>query len=314
MNYQKIYNELIYKRQFISILDKSIPSELHHIIPRSICPFLVNNKDNIVRLTYREHYIAHMLLAKIYKQQYGKSSVQYCNMIAALNQMSNFKKFKTILTSKQVEKIKLEFHNAQSQILKKAWKNYPQDKMDKLRKIRSKNSTGKNNPMYGKDWRIGKTPAELKNHRINTSIGLQNRTQQEKELCTKKRLQTLANRTQQEKDLTCQKRISSIKLYYEQHPDKWLERLNNIRKAAAKNKGIRKMFKVGEKPIYVKKENIHKYLTNGWSFSLKQKKQDHASFGRKWVHKNINGVNIKFFIKSNEVQHYLNLGYEFGMK
>ena len=40
--------------------------ENHHIVPRSIDPSLAKFPLNIVRLTYREHYIAHWLLTKLY--------------------------------------------------------------------------------------------------------------------------------------------------------------------------------------------------------------------------------------------------------
>ena len=63
MNYQKIYNHLINKaksRQNSS----NIYVEVHHIIPRSIGG--TSDKDNLVELTLREHYLAHELLIKIY--------------------------------------------------------------------------------------------------------------------------------------------------------------------------------------------------------------------------------------------------------
>jgi len=40
--------------------------ERHHIKPRSLFPELSKEKTNIVKLTYREHYICHWLLTKIY--------------------------------------------------------------------------------------------------------------------------------------------------------------------------------------------------------------------------------------------------------
>ena len=63
MNYLKIYNELITKAKIRHLpLDYS---EVHHIIPR--CMGGNNSKDNLVRLSAREHYIAHALLYKQYK-------------------------------------------------------------------------------------------------------------------------------------------------------------------------------------------------------------------------------------------------------
>lgn len=66
----KCYQELVNKR-------KSLPvdgySEKHHIVPRSLGGS--NNKSNIVRLTAREHFIAHMLLYKHYRKTEDKKSL-----------------------------------------------------------------------------------------------------------------------------------------------------------------------------------------------------------------------------------------------
>lgn len=62
MQYQKIYNQLVEKR-------KSNPAieffHKHHIIPKTFGG--IDNNENIVQLTYREHIIAHKLLTKIYE-------------------------------------------------------------------------------------------------------------------------------------------------------------------------------------------------------------------------------------------------------
>lgn len=61
MNYQKIYDNFISTRthqpegQYI---------EVHHIVPRSLGGS--DNNSNLIRLTGREHYFAHLLLAKIH--------------------------------------------------------------------------------------------------------------------------------------------------------------------------------------------------------------------------------------------------------
>ena len=61
MNYQKIYNQIIERRR---IEEPNGYTETHHIIPRSLGGG--DDKDNLVRLTAREHFICHYLLAKIY--------------------------------------------------------------------------------------------------------------------------------------------------------------------------------------------------------------------------------------------------------
>ena len=59
MNYKKIYNDLIYKRQNIEILLDDEVFEEHHIIPKSVRPDLRFVSTNIVRLTLKEHFICH---------------------------------------------------------------------------------------------------------------------------------------------------------------------------------------------------------------------------------------------------------------
>lgn len=72
--------------------------------------------------------------------------------------------------------MRLKYKKNIGDILRKAWKNYPKEKMDKLRAKRSINSSGKNNPMFGHSWKEGKTETEILQHRIRTLIGLKNRT------------------------------------------------------------------------------------------------------------------------------------------
>lgn len=71
MNYKKIYDQLIAKAQAENRkkLPKTDPNyvyyEAHHIVPK--CMNGSNDASNIVNLTFREHYMAHLLLAKHYK-------------------------------------------------------------------------------------------------------------------------------------------------------------------------------------------------------------------------------------------------------
>ena len=70
MDYQRIYNAIISKRK-LSPLKKSPTSytESHHIIPR--CLGGNDSKENLIRLTGREHFVAHRLLAKIHPNDRG---------------------------------------------------------------------------------------------------------------------------------------------------------------------------------------------------------------------------------------------------
>ena len=65
MNYQKIYNSIIDRAKQRRWTRKTAGTyvEQHHIIPRSLGGS--NNKNNLVFLTAREHFIVHWLLYKI---------------------------------------------------------------------------------------------------------------------------------------------------------------------------------------------------------------------------------------------------------
>lgn len=64
MNYKRIYNELISNRKQNLVEGYG---ESHHIIPK--CLNGTDEKENIVKLTAREHFIAHALLCKIYPKE-----------------------------------------------------------------------------------------------------------------------------------------------------------------------------------------------------------------------------------------------------
>ena len=65
MDYTKIYNQII-KRAQTSKLEGYV--EKHHIVPK--CIGGLNVKENIVKLTAREHFLCHMLLCEIHPLEY----------------------------------------------------------------------------------------------------------------------------------------------------------------------------------------------------------------------------------------------------
>lgn len=79
MHYQNIYNSLIENALNRSNVDGY--TEKHHIVPRSLGG--KDSKDNLVILTAREHFIAHLLLAKIFGGE----------MWHAAHMMSNMKRY-----------------------------------------------------------------------------------------------------------------------------------------------------------------------------------------------------------------------------
>lgn len=74
MNYTKLYQELIASRKLLNRSKETGIYEKHHILPRSLGG--LNNKENIILLTPKEHYIAHLLLVYMYEGK-NKSKMSY---------------------------------------------------------------------------------------------------------------------------------------------------------------------------------------------------------------------------------------------
>jgi len=101
-NKYKVWHDNIIKKAF----DRKIKGyfERHHILPRSLGGS--NKKDNIVKLTAKEHFIIHMLLCKF------TTGNAYYKMLYAFNSMCKLK-YKTHerdykITSRISEKLRLE--------------------------------------------------------------------------------------------------------------------------------------------------------------------------------------------------------------
>jgi hypothetical protein len=92
MNYQQIYESLIAHRQSFPVAS-NVYSEKHHILPRSLGGG--NTQTNLVKLTAREHFIAHLLLVKIYEAD----TIAHSKMLFALNMLRNSKHHKGKINS-----------------------------------------------------------------------------------------------------------------------------------------------------------------------------------------------------------------------
>lgn len=67
MDYQRVYNQIVERGQ-IRVLEEGVYCEVHHIIPR--CMDGQDERENLVVLTAREHFLVHWLLTKIYPENY----------------------------------------------------------------------------------------------------------------------------------------------------------------------------------------------------------------------------------------------------
>lgn len=140
MNYIKHYIKLIRKAQ------STIPigyCENHHVFPVSI----FGKNDFIVKLTARQHYIAHALLEKIYIKRYGLSNTKTHKMIHAFFMMNNAqgKGQERYTNSKLFEASKIRYCSKPSHLLGKKRTLTEQH----LANLRASKKSGKDNPLYG---------------------------------------------------------------------------------------------------------------------------------------------------------------------
>jgi hypothetical protein len=115
--YTKWYFNIINSAKTREIINE-VYYENHHIIPKALGGD--NSKENLVKLTAREHFICHLLLVKMVKTKAHRRSMSFALITM---KRSNGGGRKASINSKQFEL---------------------------ARKIASENISGKNNPFYGK--------------------------------------------------------------------------------------------------------------------------------------------------------------------
>lgn len=98
MNYEKIYNQIV-NRAKNRILE--CYTEKHHIIPR--CMGGSDDKENLVSLTAREHFLCHHLLVRIYPE-----NIKLKFALWAMCNMKSKRQSRYVPSSKIYESIKLE--------------------------------------------------------------------------------------------------------------------------------------------------------------------------------------------------------------
>jgi hypothetical protein len=91
----------------------SIKGEWHHILPK--CLNGDDSNENLVKLSFREHYFCHYLLTKIYPDNSG--------LIFAYNVMTNDGKHGKVISSKHYERFKLKFSKINSEMSKEKFNN-----------------------------------------------------------------------------------------------------------------------------------------------------------------------------------------------
>jgi len=145
MNYKKAYHNLISKRKNSSV-PSDVYGEWHHIVPKSLGGS--DDSSNLVRLTAREHFICHALLAEMYE----KGSNEWHKMNHAFMMMRcEGQKQQRYINSRYYELKKQDFS-----------------------KVMSVQQTGNNNSQYGTCWICRLDPPQNKRipeHEVDTYLG-----------------------------------------------------------------------------------------------------------------------------------------------
>ena len=101
MDYQRIYNQIIERaksRQLEGYKEK------HHILPK--CLGGKDDKDNLVELTAREHFLCHMLLCEIYP---NNDKLWYALFLMAIGKNRHSKTDPYKISSRTYESLRLNF-------------------------------------------------------------------------------------------------------------------------------------------------------------------------------------------------------------
>jgi hypothetical protein len=134
--YTITYNNIV-NRAKARVLDEY--SEKHHIIPK--CLGGTNKKDNLIRLTAREHFICHRLLVKMVEGKAKFQMIKAVDMMTAHSKLHNRYK----ISSRLYEQLKREASAAMS-ALTKGIKKHSDDTKQKM----ADSARGRKSPFKGK--------------------------------------------------------------------------------------------------------------------------------------------------------------------
>jgi hypothetical protein len=149
--YCQWYQNLVTKAKE-RVLDDTVYQEKHHIIPK--CFGGNDLPTNLVSLTLREHYIAHLLLSKMYVGE-AKRKMMYALWRMLLREKTRgsrtFEMYREqyIKTTLNTQVITDEFRQKVSNSTKGIKKTITQKVLDKNKRLKVELS-GTGNPMYGK--------------------------------------------------------------------------------------------------------------------------------------------------------------------
>lgn len=280
MDYLKIYNGLIEKRKREVLTEENCDYfEIHHIKPRSIYPNLVNDKENLIALTPKEHYFAHHLLKEIYKKQYGDDSDEYWKLFNAFWLMSHAKRY-IFISAQRYEALRKEINDF--------WSD--ENKTKEIRLKMSKAKKGKPSPKKG----IPLSEEHKEKLRL-INLGKKHTP----ETIEKIRQANLGKQLSEEhKQILIQSRLGS------KHTEETKERIRQ------KKLGFRHTEETKQK---ISKNNARNQLGKPLSEETKKKISEHKKgdnnphFGKKWMFNP--STNHRICVREDEIQKYIENGY-----
>lgn len=224
-------------------------TELHHIMPQSMGGS--NDKENLVNLTAREHFICHWLLVKM------TDSVDRSKMLYALNGMRAENKYQeryhTKITARVYEKYRIEHAENHSKRMKgrPAWNKGKKLEGEELERQRNMTKNRKQmSPETKAKWiadRVAKVTGTKRSEQSKLNISLS----------LKGKLKGPMSEEEKIKRSVKQKGVAKVKSHGA-----------NVAKANIGNISINKN-NIEKK---VKKDTLQTYLNDGWSLGGKKRK------------------------------------------
>lgn len=185
MNHSKVYFDIIDRAKHRG-LDKTKYDnyhEIHHIIPK--CMGGSNDKDNLVMLTAKEHFVCHLLLEKMYPQEKGLKLAAYKLIHGNKEFLDNIKittktiesvKNRAVESLREYGKLRVHGENERRIISEKAknrWSEYKKDEnvLNRIKaNIREKTKSAMSKPEIKEKTRVNKNSIWYTNIHTNESM------------------------------------------------------------------------------------------------------------------------------------------------
>lgn len=145
--YTKWYNSII----TVAIMrDVSVQGEKHHILPRSFRMGGEKDKLNIIKLTYKEHFICHLLLSKMFNGNF-RYLMAFAVVRLSKGLLRNSKNKSNVYASRKFEQHKTRIYAS----LKGIWKDHIWINDDK---VSIRKTSDEIDSYLEQGWKLGRLP------------------------------------------------------------------------------------------------------------------------------------------------------------